>query len=275
VKPVRHAAWENQLFFGRLRTTGKVLFLMVAAVFVLGFVFLGIGSGSTGIGTILQNWFSGSSASGSSLSALQKQTVAHPKSASAWLAYANKLQQDNKLDEAAQALTTYTTLKPSDTDQLRTLAAIYLRRATDWQTLYSASLTRQQALSPSQLLNPVSTSPLGKAVASISSPLATSVASQASTATNNEYSQFASDLSQYLSTWKKIAKLTPDDASTQLSLAQAAQDAADSATAIAAYKAFLKLAPTDAQAPAARKALKQLEAQAAKTAKKSATTAKK
>ena len=44
---------------------------------------------------------------------------------------------------------------------------------------------------------------------------------------------------------RRSAKLEPKDATTQLELAQAASDASDSATAIAAYRAFLKLAPSD------------------------------
>jgi len=261
-KRVRHQAWENQLFFGRLRTHGRFLWYLLAAVFVLGFVFLGIGSGSTGISTILQNFFSGTSASGSSLSSLQKKTVQNPKDAAAWLAYANKLQQKNKPDDAAQALQTYTTLRPKDEDVLRQLAALYYSRAADWDTLYQQALARTQAIMPTQPLTPKSSSRLGHAISSLSNPLNTAVSSQASQETNNDYSQVANYLSETLGVWKKIAKLSPQDASTQLSLAQAATNAQDTATAIAAYKAFLKLAPGDSQAPAARKTLKQLELQA-------------
>ena len=121
----------------------------MAGVFMISFVFLGVGSGSTGISQVLQNFFTGSSASGASLSSLQKQTVKHPKNAAAWLAYANKLQADNKLDEAATALTTYMTLKPKDADQLRVLAAIYYRRATDWYTVYLDQSNYAQTLTPS------------------------------------------------------------------------------------------------------------------------------
>ena len=81
---------------------------------LLSFVLLGVGSGSTGISDILQNFFTGSSATGSSLSALQKKTADHPKDAAAWLELANKLQADNQHDDAAAALTTYTTLRPKD-----------------------------------------------------------------------------------------------------------------------------------------------------------------
>ena len=88
------------------------------SVFVLSFVFLGVGSGSTGISQIVSELLQRHLGSSKSLGSLQKQTVEHPKSAAAWLAYANKLQQDSKWDDAAAALTTYTTLKPKDTDQL-------------------------------------------------------------------------------------------------------------------------------------------------------------
>ena len=46
----------------------------------------------------------------------------------------------------------------------------------------------------------------------------------------------------------------------------------DKATAIVAYKAFLKLAPSDSQAPTARAALKQLEAQQKASAPTTTTT---
>ncbi len=262
--PKRHKrpAYEDQLFFGRLRTHAKVLFVLMAAVFVLTFVFLGVGSGSTGISQIVQNFFSGTSSSGSSLSSLQKKTVEHPKDAAAWLAYANKLQADKQPDNAAAALKTYTTLRPKNPDALNQLAGIYTQRAQDWETLYSASQQRTQALSPSPILTPKSTSKLGKALATITSPLASAVSSQTSAATSNEYSQIVNYLTERLGVYKQLVKLNPLDASSQLNLAGAATDASDTKTEIAAYKAFLKLAPTDSEAPTARKALKAAEAQA-------------
>ena len=267
VAPKRHKrpAYEEQLFFGRLRTHAKVLFVLMAGVFVLTFVFLGVGSGSTGISQIVQNFFSGTSASGSSLSSLQKKTVEHPKDAAAWLAYANKLQADKQLDNAATALKTYTTLKPKSADALNQLAGIYSQRAQDWETLYAASQQRTQALSPSPILAPNSTSKLGKALATVTNPLASAVASQSSTATSNEYSQVVNYLTERLGVYKQLVKLNPQDASAQLNLAGAATDAGDTKTEIAAYTAFLKLAPTDSEAPTARKALKAAEAQAAAT----------
>jgi regulator of sirC expression with transglutaminase-like and TPR domain len=257
----KRPAYEEQLFFGRLRTHAKILFVLMAAVFMLTFVFLGVGSGSTGIGQMLQNFFSGSSATGASLASLQQATIQHPKDAAAWLAYANKLQAAGQLDQAAAALTSYTALRPRDANQLRVLASIYYRRAVDWNTVYGDQQSYSQALTPSLLLTPASSSKLGQSLSSLSNPLTSAVTSQTSTATSSAYQQLLSDLNQRLQVYKKLAKLLPNDASTQLELAQAANLAGDTATEIAGYKAFLRLAPTDSQAPAARQALKKLEAQ--------------
>jgi tetratricopeptide (TPR) repeat protein len=267
---VQHQKWEDQLFFARLRNHGKFLWYLLAVALIAAFVLLGVGSGSTGISAIMQNIFSGTSASSKSLSALQKKTVDQPKNAATWLAYANALQAKSKLDEAAAALSTYTTLKPNDENALRQLAAIYLRRASDWQTIYTDQSQRNQAITPSSVLGPKSGTPLSQAINSLTSPLASAVSSGTSAVTSNAYQQFATALSERETTWEKIAKLSPKDASTQLSLAQAAQDASDTKTAIEGYKAYLRLAPADSGVPAAKKALKQLEA----TLKSSASTSK-
>jgi tetratricopeptide (TPR) repeat protein len=240
-------------------------------VFVIRFIFLGVGSGSTGISQIVSNFFSGSTSSGKSESSLQKQTIEHPKSAAAWLAYAKKLEQDKKLDDAATALTTYTKLRPKDADQLRVLASIYLTRARDWNTIYSNQRLYTQTLMPLSALTPSSTSPLGKALATVTNPLATAVSSQTSSAVSTAYQQVISFLSQRETVDKQLAVLLPKDATTQLQLAAAASDANDNATAITAYKTFLKLAPDDSTAPSVRATLKSLEkASAAATPKVSA-----
>ena len=259
-KRPKRPAYEEQLFFGRLRVHAKWMFVFLALVFSLGFIFLGIGSGSTGISQIVQNFFNGTSSSGSSLSSLEKKTEQHPKDAAAWMAYADKLQQDSKPDEAAVALTTYTQLKPKDTGALLQLAGIYLQRAQDWQNLYQTSSARTSALSPTDVVNPNSGSKLGQALLSVQTPLTTAIGSQDSATTSNESTKVQTYLKSRLDVYQKLEKLQPLDATTQLSLAQAASDASDAATAITAYKAFLKLAPQDPQAPTARQALKQLQA---------------
>ena len=260
-KRPKRPAYEEQLFFGRLRVHAKWLFVFLALVFSLGFIFLGIGSGSTGISQIVENFFSGTSSSGSSLSSLQKKTQEHPKDAAAWLAYANKLQQKNQPDNAAQALTTYTQLKPKDTGALLQLAGLYLQRASDWQTLLNASNARTNAIAPTYVLSPPPSSKLAQGLQAVATPLSQAVTAETSAIAQNEQGKVPTYLTQRVDVYKKLAAINPQDATTQLSLATAAIDASDTATAIAAYKAFLKLAPNDSQAPTARKTLKQLESQ--------------
>jgi DNA-binding SARP family transcriptional activator len=272
-RPTR-PAWEQQLFFGKVRKRGKWAMVLLGIVFLFSFVLLGVGSGSSGITDILSNFFSGTSSTGSSLSALQKKTSEHPKDAAAWLALANKLQADNRDDEAATALTTYSTLKPKDQNALLQLAGIYLRRAQDWNTLYSTAQARSQALSPSPLVSPGSSSKLGQALSSIPTPITSAAANTAATSTSNDYTQVINYLSQREGVYKKLAKLAPKDAITQYQLAQSASDAGDPKTAIVGYKAFLRLAPRDSLAPAARSALKQLQAQQQASAAASTAAAK-
>ncbi len=260
-KRPKRPAYEEQLFFGRLRVHAKWLFVFLALVFSLGFIFLGIGSGSTGISQIVENFFSGTSSSGSSLSSLQKKTQEHPKDAAAWLAYANKLQQKNQPDNAAQALTTYTQLKPKDTGALLQLAGLYLQRASDWQTLLNASNARTNAIAPTYVLSPPPSSKLAQGLQAVATPLSQAVTAETSAIAQNEQGKVTAYLTQRVDVYKKLAAINPQDATTQLSLATAAIDASDTASAIAAYKAFLKLAPNDSQAPTARKTLKQLESQ--------------
>jgi tetratricopeptide (TPR) repeat protein len=260
-KRPKRPAYEEQLFFGRLRVHAKWMFVFLALVFSLGFIFLGIGSGSTGISDIVQNFFNGTSGGGSSLSSLQKKAQEHPKDAKAWMDYANKLQQKDKPDDAAAALQTYTQLKPKDTGALLQLAGLYLQRASDWETLLNASNARSSALSPTYPLNPSPSSKLATALSSVASPLTQALSSGSSSVTQNEQAKVTTYLTQRVNVYKRLAKLQPLDATTALSLATAATDAADAKTAIAAYKTFLKLAPNDSQAPAARKTLKQLESQ--------------
>ena len=73
--------YEDQLFFGRLRVHAKWVFVFLALVFALGFVFLGVGSGSTGHQRHRPELLQRHLAGGSSLSSLQKKTQEHPKDA--------------------------------------------------------------------------------------------------------------------------------------------------------------------------------------------------
>src|ERR671931_592510 len=74
---------EQTMFFMRLRRSTKPVFIFLALVFALSFVFLGVGSGSSGIGDLLRgnfNFFGGGS-SGTSVSKAQKRIDKNPRDA--------------------------------------------------------------------------------------------------------------------------------------------------------------------------------------------------
>ena len=258
---VQHQAWEDQLFFSRLRSHAKWMFVFLALVFAVGFVIFGVGSGSTGIGDVMRNFFQGSGSSGASLSSLQKKAQEHPNNPKVWRDLATKAEQKNKDDDAIAALVQYTTLRPKDSSALEELAGIYIRRAGDEQLAYQDAYGRTQALVPAAPLQPKPGSQLANALGGIPNPLLSAVQSQAQGTLSDASAKFSQYSSDAIATYKKVAKLNPNDATTQLRLAQVAQQFGDTATTKAALTKFVKLAPDDPYAATARKTLKQLNKQ--------------
>src|SRR5436305_15230629 len=83
----KQQTYESTMFFPRLRAQAKWVFVFLAAVFALGFVFFGVGSGSTGLGDILRGNFNlfgnGSSGVSSGVKKALERTQQHPKNAQA------------------------------------------------------------------------------------------------------------------------------------------------------------------------------------------------
>src|SRR5215218_5953497 len=94
-------AYEQTMFFPRLRRQAKWVFVFLALVFGVGFVAFGVGSGSTGIGDILQGNFGGGGASTSSrISDKQKAIARNPMDIGLYLDLAGIYQQDRKESQA-------------------------------------------------------------------------------------------------------------------------------------------------------------------------------
>ena len=260
--------WQEQLFFQRLRNHAKWAYVGLAVAFVLGFVLLGVGSGSTGAADVLGNMFNfGSGGSGTSISKLQKKVDASPKSAKAWRDLATALEQKQRTQDAVNALERYTALRPNDQNALAELASQYGTLATNYATDYSNAQTEaQQFSSPGAVFAPASTTPFGKAFAdptALQDPISSAVQSLASSKQSTAYTNFQNAQKSAETVYQKLSKLSPNDATTKIQLGQAAQAAGDTKVAIAAYQAFLKLAPTDPLAPQVKQALKQLQTSAA------------
>lgn len=235
--------------------------------FVLGFVLLGVGSGSTGISDVLGNMFSSGSSGGTSVSKLQAKVDKSPKNAKAWRDLATALEQKQRTQEAVNALERYTALSPKDQNALAELASQYGTLAQNYAADYTAAQNEaSQYAAPGAVFAPASTTPFGKAFAdptALQDPISASIQKQSSTKQSTAYSNFQTAQKNAESVYQKLVALNPSDATTQIQLGQAAQSAGDTKTAVAAYNAFLKLAPTDPLAPQVKQALKSLKLQAA------------
>ncbi|MFL5964580.1 MAG: tetratricopeptide repeat protein [Gaiellaceae bacterium] len=231
--------------------------------FVLGFVLLGVGSGSSGASDVLGNMFNFGSRGGTSISKLQTKVEKTPSDAKAWRDLATALEQKQRTQDAVNALERYTTLRPKDQDALAELAAQYGTLATTYATDYTnAQSEASQYASPSAVFAPASTTPLGKAFAdptALKDPISAAAQTLASAKQSTAYTNYQNAQKSAETAYQKLVALNPSDATTQIQLGQAAQSAGDTKTAIAAYNAFLKLAPTDPLAPQVKQALKQLK----------------
>jgi tetratricopeptide (TPR) repeat protein len=252
--------WQDELFFSRLRVHAKWVFVLLAIAFTLGFVIFGVGSGSTGISDALQNAFNFGS-SGTSISSLQKKVAKHPQNATDWRNLATAYEAKQQTQNAIDALERFTALQPKNSDALGELASEYAALVQSEYSDYQNALAVNAASDPSSQFQPTATSPFGKAFASTSglkSPIDAAV-EDAATTNISDLSQNLSSAEQLtVSTYQRLAKLTPTDPTVQLQLGQYAQAAGQSTVAIAAYRKFLKLAPTDVEAPTVKSDLKSL-----------------
>jgi tetratricopeptide (TPR) repeat protein len=251
--------WEEQLFFSRLRRHAKVMYVLLAIVFAAGFVVLGVGSGSTGIGDILQGklFGGGGSSTSSQIQDKQKAIARSPKDVNLYLDLAGLYQADQKESQALTTLKKAEKVAPRNIDILNRIALIYSSRAgrarsvaEDAQILYLSNTTAPPGLDTN--------SPLGQALAS--DPYSNALRSKAS----DSYSKMVTAYSAAEKAYQRVVtttKGTSEEATAQLQLASAAQTAGDIPTAVTAYQRFLKIAPNDPNAAAVRQTLTQLKAQ--------------
>jgi tetratricopeptide (TPR) repeat protein len=251
------------MFFMRLRRSAKPVFMLLAVVFALSFVFLGVGSGSSGIGDLLRGDFSifgrgGGGSSGPSVGKAQAKIAKNPNDAAAYRELATAYETKNQVDSAIGALEGYTRLKPKDVDALRELAALYLRKADQaTQRLQVAQAATASAPSITSLAPPAS----DKLTQALQDPIAQAVSTKANAAFSAAYSNQQAAYSKALGVYRQIGDARPNDPTVQLELAQAAEAAGANSDAVAAYQRFLKLAPDDPSAAAIKQRIKQLQSQ--------------
>ncbi len=243
------------MFFPRLRRQAKWVFVFLAFVFAAGFVFFGVGSGSTGLGDLLRGNFnifgsSGGSTTSTAVKNAQKKTQAHPKDPEAWRALATAYSGDGKLDQANKANEHLLKLSPNDITALQSVAGFYETKAQS-KANEASTLQAQLPVSIGTILGVSGSSQLGQALSS--DPTTQQLQQKANDAVTAETTALQKDTAMY----KRLAKLQPDDVNTQFHYAQLADLTGDAASAVKAYQRVVKLAPTD---PAAQQAKQRIAA---------------
>jgi tetratricopeptide (TPR) repeat protein len=251
-------SWEEQLFFSRLRRHAKVIYVLLAVVFAAGFVVLGVGSGSTGIGDILQGklFGGGGSSTSSQIDDKQQAIASHPRDVALYLDLAGLYQADQKEAQALATLKKAEQVAPKNVDVLNQIAGIYSARAAREADRYQStlnvylenSMTQPGLDTNSQLGQALTSDPYSRAL---------------QTRLNNQFVATTTAYSKVESAYKRAvdaAKGTSDEANALLQWAGAAQNANDVATAVKAYKRFLTIAPDNPNAATVRQTLAQLQA---------------
>jgi tetratricopeptide (TPR) repeat protein len=257
-------SWEDQLFFSRLRRHAKWVYVFLAVVFALGFVVLGIGSGSTGITDVLRgNFFGGGGNSTSSQIKDQQQKInQNPKNIEAYLNLSTLYQQEQQTPQAIATLEQGAKVEPKNLDVLNRLAGIYRTQA---ESSLNAAASAQAALSANNSLLPGLDpgSPLGQDLGT--DPVSKSLSQNAS----ESFSKMSTAFSKAEAAYQRVATAargTAQEASSQLQLGSVAVETlrltgqpTDALRAITAFKRYLQLAPDGANAAQARQTIAQLE----------------
>jgi tetratricopeptide (TPR) repeat protein len=250
------------MFFPRLRRQAKWMFVVLALVFMVGFVGFGVGSGSTGIGDLFSNGKifglggNASSSSSPSVSKAQKELARNPDAPKGYRDLSTAYQDKKQNEQAIAPLEKYTELRPKDQDALRELAGLYLALASQYQT------AAQQA----QLANPVAVSgqvfqlsgKLGTALGS--DPIQSAMNTDVNSAVQDQVTKLQAAQRNAIGAYQRLTAAAPNDPNSWFGLAQTAESTGDYATAIAAYKRVIKLEPDSSDVPAIKQHLKQLGA---------------
>jgi tetratricopeptide (TPR) repeat protein len=253
-------AWEEQLFFSRLRRHAKVIYVLLALVFVFSFVLLGVGSGSNGISDALQSFFGQNSGSsiGSQIHDKQQAVARSPKNVSLYLDLAGLYQTDNQEAKALATLQKARQVAPKNLDVINRIASVYgaqaAREGDNYRNVfavYSQNVTTPPGLDTS--------SPIGQALTS--DPYSQALQTQL----NDAFTKVTTAYRKVANVYKQaaqVAKGTSEEPNALLQWASAAQSANDTTTAITAYERFLKVAPDNPNAAAVKQTLSQLLASA-------------
>lgn len=244
------------MFFPRLRRQAKWVFVFLAAVFTLGFVVFGVGSGGgIGLGDLFNS--NGSTKSTVSESAARKRIQKNPRDAGAYLELSKALETNGDVGGAIAALEHFTRLKPKNVAGLTALAGLYTTRGSRLQPQIQTAQAAAQAGSYLYTFN--TGLRLNGQLVVPPNPIFQSLSSASNNRLTELYRNQQQDFNGAENVYGKLARLQPKNAPTQYNLGFAAESAGDVATAIAAYRRFTVLAPDDPTTALVKRKIKALK----------------
>jgi tetratricopeptide (TPR) repeat protein len=238
---------NQDLFFVRMRRHQKWLYSLLAVIFALGFVGLGVGSGNGGGLSSLYNSILGGSGA-SSVSKAQDLVKTDPAKGYRLLATAYEQQSNPGL--AMAALTKYVALKKTDADSWGELGQLERSSGDKAATQYQQAQLAAQAADPSAPFLPGGT--LGTAVGQ--NPAYAGASQQAASRTSLLYQKAVGAYGKAVTAFQAASKLRPKNPIFLQGLASAAENSGNSKVAVGALRRYLKLYPNAPQK-------KQIEAQ--------------
>ena len=225
-------------------------------VFVVGFAFLGVGSGGLDLQSLVQDVFGAKGGGGTSISKALDEVHKHPRDAAAYKQLAQAYQSKGRIDDAVNALTRYIALRPKDATELQQLAQLEKTQADNALSEYQLAYYEQQTSSAGSAFGPPPSSKLGQALADPISPV---VSARDARRVQQSQATYQTASTRALTTYKKLAKLQANETA-YFQLAQAAEHFGDVKVAIAAYRKVAKLSTDPTTKAQVRAKIKSLRA---------------
>jgi tetratricopeptide (TPR) repeat protein len=255
----RHSGGGNpnqELFFVRLRRHQKWIYAMLAVVFGLSFVLVGVGSGNGGgLQQLWNNFFGGNG--GTSLSKAQAAVKDHPSNPQNYLNLATAYEQNSNPGLAIGAYQHYLQLKPKDADTWALVGGLELSRGSRYQTQSQNAQQAAQLADPSAPFLPGGT--LGTAVGQ--NPTYQQASTAAATRTSALYQKAQGAFAAATTDYQRATKLQPHNSTFLLELAQAGINAGNGKVALQALQTYLKVYPSAPNKKAIQHEIKALQAQ--------------
>ena len=244
------------MFFTRLRTHAKWVFVVLAAAFAIGFLAFGVGAGGTGFGDAIADFFGGDDTP--TLEEARAKVEKNPRDADALLELANVYEGRRDYAAAAETLERYLELRPDDVDVMRQLATVYGTRAQQIEAERSllSSYTGPGSFQASVFAFPDSSGFIGAVGQDPIAEAKARAVSQRMAALRDDIEAAYGDAARV---YEQITKVTPNDPEAFLELGAAAAAAGENDKAIEAYERFLELDPESNQADQIREQIDLLQ----------------